>query len=217
MPETLAPAPVTAVADAAVRLAELALAFGRIDRTACTHPDGTPESDSDHTVMLGWLAPALAAITEPALDPCLIAAFALVHDAVEVFAGDTPTLRITSDGLAAKAAREHAAARRWHEELGHALPWLPGMITRYEAQDCPEARFVRAADKVCPRLLHILSGAADLAAYGVTAGELRGILTRQRAAIMGYAGEFTGLLALCDEMAGRTVRALSDREARDAA
>ena len=216
MPETLAPVPVTAVADAAVRLAELALAFGRIDRTACTHPDGAPESDADHTVMLGWLAPALAALTEPALDPCLVAAFALVHDAVEAFAGDTPTLRITSDGLAAKAAREQAAARRWHEELGDALPWLPAMITRYEAQDSPEARFVRAADKICPKFLHVLSGAADLAGYGVTTGELRRILARQRAAATGYAGEFGGLLALYDEMAARTIRVLSDLEARDA-
>ena len=97
------------VADAAIRLAALALAFGRIDRTACTHPDGTPESDSDHTVMLGWLAPSLAALTEPGLDPHLVAAYALVHDAVEVHAGDTPTLVITSQGRAEKAARERAA------------------------------------------------------------------------------------------------------------
>jgi hypothetical protein len=65
------------VADAAIRLAGLALASGRINRTACRHPDGTPESDSDHTVMLGWLAPALADLTEPGLDPQLVAMYAL--------------------------------------------------------------------------------------------------------------------------------------------
>ena len=46
---------------AVIDLGRLAMAFGRIDRTACYHPDGGPrESDSDHTVMLGWIAPALA-------------------------------------------------------------------------------------------------------------------------------------------------------------
>ncbi|HEX4830347.1 MAG TPA: HD domain-containing protein [Trebonia sp.] len=197
------------VADAAIRLAGHALAFGRIDRTACRHPDGTPESDADHTVMLGWLAPALAALTEPGLSPDLVAAFCLVHDAVEVFAGDTPTLVISDQERAAKAAREHAAADRWQAELGDTLPWLPSTIARYEAQDCPEARFTRAADKICPKLLHVLSGATDLAAYGMTYSALGQVLARQRADVARYAGEFTGLLALYDEMATRTLAAMA--------
>jgi putative hydrolase of HD superfamily len=197
-----------AVADAAVRLAGYALAFGRVDRTACQHPDGTPESDADHTVALGWIAAALAAAIAPGLDPHLVASFALVHDAVETFAGDTPTLRISDQGRADKAARERAAVRRWQAELGPVLPWLPDMIVRYEAQTCPEARWVRAVDKICPKLLHVLSGAKDLAGYGMTTGELSGMLARQRAEITGYAGEFGALLALYDEMAARTLRAL---------
>lgn len=85
------------LAEAVIDLGRLALAFGRIDRTACYHPEGDMrESDTDHTVMLGWIAPALAAGLYPGvLDPGLVASYALVHDAVEVFAGDTPTLRIT--------------------------------------------------------------------------------------------------------------------------
>jgi hypothetical protein len=207
------------VGDAAVRLAELALAFGRVNRTACTHPDGTPESDSDHTVMLGWLAPTLAALTEPALDPGLVAAYALVHDAVEVFVGDTPTLVITSQGRAEKAARERAAASRWQAELGDTLVWLPSMIARYEAQADPEARFTRAADKITPKLLHVLSGGTDLVRYGMTLATLGAMLTRQRADIAGYASEFTGLLALYDEMAARAIAALATaiRDAEGAA
>jgi hypothetical protein len=38
--------------------------------------------------MLAWLAPALADLLYPQLDPVLIAAFATVHDAVEVYAGE---------------------------------------------------------------------------------------------------------------------------------
>jgi HD domain-containing protein len=51
--------------------------------------------------------------------------YALVHDAPEVYAGDTPTLRITAQGRAAKAVREHAALDRLHTEFGDRLPWFP--------------------------------------------------------------------------------------------
>ena len=93
------------------------------------------------------------------------------------------------------------------------------MITRYEAQADPEARFTRAADKIAPKLLHVLSGGADLARYGMTLATLGAMLTRQRAGIAGYAGEFTGLLGLYDEMADRAMTALAAalREADGAA
>jgi putative hydrolase of HD superfamily len=204
---------VAALADAATKIAEYALAFGRIDRAVCRHPDGTPESDTDHTVGLAWFATALAAACEPSLDTGLVAQALLVHDAVEVFAGDTPTLRITSQERAAKADREREAADRWRAEFGSVLPWLPTMIDRYEAQEEPEVRFARAADKIAPKFLHMINGCADLAGHGVTAEELEGILTAQRQDISTYAGEFGTLLALYDEMASRVLAALRETEA----
>ncbi len=47
--------------DAVVDLGRMALAFGRIDRITFYEDGGTPESDSDHTVMLGLVACAFAA------------------------------------------------------------------------------------------------------------------------------------------------------------
>jgi len=206
-----APDGATGLTDAVTALAGYALAFGRIDRTACLHPDAvTPESDSDHTVMLGWVAPALAGYCGPGLDPGLVAQFALVHDAVEVFAGDTPTLRIDDDGRAAKAARERAAADRWRAEFLGVLPWIPQMIDRYEQQLEPEARFVRAVDKIMPKLVHIQNGCADLRQYGMTAAELQVALDRQRDDIASYAGEFGVLMALRDEMAARVIARLAE-------
>ena len=59
----------------ALRLARISLAFGRVDR-ATRHEDGLrPETDTDHTVMLGLIACEFA----PAhLDRAKVAAFALV-------------------------------------------------------------------------------------------------------------------------------------------
>lgn len=152
---------VTELTDSLIHLADLALSFGRINRTAVYHPDRiTPESDTDHTVMLVWIACALAARYCPGqLDIGLIAQFAAIHDAPEVYAGDTPTLRIDAAGLAAKNARERAATARIDREFAEYLPWFPSTIRLYEQQELPEARFVRALDKILPKIVHILDGA----------------------------------------------------------
>lgn len=196
-----------ALADSLTGLARLALEFGLIDRTACYHPDRrTRESDTDHTVMLTWVAPALADLLYPhRLDAALVAAFAAVHDAVEVHAGDTPTLRISAQGLADKAERERAAARRWRQQFGRALPWMPAMIDRYERQEEPEARFTRAVDKLLPKLVHALDGCHGLREAGISVAELAAWLERQRASLLTYAGEFTELIDLHAELAARAV------------
>jgi putative hydrolases of HD superfamily len=209
---------IDALADAAEQVAALALRFGEIERTASQHPDGRPETDATHTVMLAWLAPALAALLYPdTLDAGLVAQFAVVHDAVEVFAGDTPTLRITEAERAAKKEREMAAARQWHDMFLHSLPWLPAMIARYEDQVEPEARFVRAVDKCCPALVHASNGARDLAEYGMTADEVDTMRPWRRAEVMEYAGEFTAILDLRDVLSARLAAMLRKREAVPAA
>lgn len=194
------------LADALVDLADAALAFGEIDRTAVYHPDGAmKESDTDHTVMLGWCACAIAAKCFPWLDIGLVAQFALVHDATEIYAGDTPTLRISAEGRAAKAARERAALDRLTDEFGPSLPWFPCITASYEMQGLPEARFVRALDKVMPKLVHLLDGCKGLIEQGMGRVELAGMLARQRIDIGSYAGEFVVLLDLYDALAIRVV------------
>lgn len=68
----------TTPAAAVVELGRLALQFGRVNRITY-HPDGhRPETDTDHTVMLGLIACAFAASHMPDLDRGVIAAYALV-------------------------------------------------------------------------------------------------------------------------------------------
>lgn len=161
-----------------IDLARLALAFGRVNR-ATFHPDGvTPESDTDHTVMLALIAPALAASLRPDLRPDLVCAFAVVHDLVEVKTGDTNTIGITAEGRAAKAAREAAALVELRKELA-AFPWIVGTLDRYEAQVEPEARWVRYIDKVLPKLTHAQNGCVAARSLARRLGEpLRHALAR---------------------------------------
>lgn len=136
----------------ATHLAKLALAFGQTYR-ATVHPTGEAESDTDHTVMLGWIACELA---PQGLSLGLVARMALVHDMPEVYSGDTQTLVIDAEGKAAKRAREMSARLRLERELGtHSQ--LVNDLRVYEAQVLPEARYIRLLDKVLPKLTHMLS------------------------------------------------------------
>lgn len=210
----MTPPQIPALADAMTDLATLALAFSRIERTACYHPDGRRrETDSDHTVMLGWIAPALADVLYPAyLDPDLVAAFANLHDAPEVFCGDTPTLRITAAGRAAKAQRERDATAEWRRRFATRFPWLTDRLERYERQEEPEARFVRAVDKQLPKIVHMLGRATGLREMGFTTAELADFFTAQQADIAQYAGEFTELMELGAELAQHVLARLAEAE-----
>lgn len=193
-----------------VALAQLVLRFGRVDRVTF-HEDGrTPESDTDHTVMLGVVACAFAERFAPHLDLGLIAQLALVHDLVEAKCGDTNTLGITPEGRAAKATREREALEEIRREFD-ALPWLARTIERYEALSDPEARFVKVLDKVLPKLTHALNGGATLRAHGVDLAGLREVNGSQREAIAHtYGADQEAAVALLFAAHEELVRRLSE-------
>lgn len=181
------------------KLAELALRFSRVDR-ATRLLDGTPESDTDHTVMLGWIAPALAARCSDSLDVGLVAQFALVHDAPEVLAGDVPTLAISGTDRAVKEMREKRAAEALAVMFGATLPWLPGMVLRYEQREEPEARFVWALDKLIVKITNLFAGCHDITVQGVDAARWVEMVAEQRPKLEKHAGDFPGLLRVYDRL-----------------
>lgn len=153
----------------AIELTRLALAFGRVER-ATFHEDGVrPETDTDHTVMLGIIACDFAQLmgldkpvdldehtVRPGLDLGMVAQLALVHDLVEARVGDTQTLVISAEERAAKEQREADALHALLDEFG-TQTWIGRMLCIYEAQNAPEARYIRVLDKVMPKLTHMLN------------------------------------------------------------
>jgi putative hydrolase of HD superfamily len=188
----------------------LVLDFGRVDRITF-HPDGvTPESDTDHTVMLGLLACALADRYFPDLSVGLIAQYALVHDLVEVYAGDTPTLQtLTTAAKAAKKSREWDAFTRIAVEFDETLPWLAVMIAQYEALTTREARFVKALDKLLPKITHILNGAVTIHQQGMSANELATRYETQIGELEAYAADFPELFDLRAVLVDRVLAQLA--------
>lgn len=190
----LSPEAVQAIID----LGTLALAFGRVDRITC-HPDGvTPESDTDHTVMLGLVACAFAERFAPTLDRGRIAEFALVHDFVEVYAGDTPTARILSDAdHTSKEEREAEALKRIRAEFDAELPWLGETIDAYERRDTSEARFIKVVDKALPKITNALNKGATFLKQGHDAKSADEFLKHQQDKIAtGYGSDQPAAMAL---------------------
>ena len=118
---------------------------------------GNHESDTDHTVMLGLTAMALAEY-DPRLDRGKVAQYTLVHDLVEVYAGDTPTLHQDKVDFTAKAEREAAALEKLREQFGQIFPAFIKLIDDYENLIDLESKFVKTLDKSMPAITHLFNG-----------------------------------------------------------
>lgn len=153
------------VVEKTVELGRLLLAFGRTMR-ATHHEDGERrESDTDHTVMLGVMACAYADVFAPELDKGKIAQYALVHDLVEVYAGDVVTFaQYDAEALQKKEEAESLALTRIKAEFDSVYPWISSTIEEYEQLESREARFVKVMDKVMPKIVHILNKGATVRA-----------------------------------------------------
>lgn len=143
----------TQAADIALGLAAISSRLAQEKRTRLEHPDGRSENVAEHTLTLAKTAPELAIYMYPGLDPNLVARFATVHDDVEAYVGDTPTDIITDESLALKQQREQRGIARLIDEYSEVKSYV-ALITDYEAQKIPEARFVRVVDKLMPILSH---------------------------------------------------------------
>ena len=140
-----------------LRLAHIVLQLARVNRVT-RHEDGiTPESDTDHTVMLALIAGAMACEYDDTLDIGLVVTYAVVHDLVEYLHGDTDTLGgLSPEARADKEAREGIALEQLRT-LTMGLPWVHRMIERYERKEDREAVFVYVTDKVMPKITHALN------------------------------------------------------------
>lgn len=172
-----------------VEIAELVLALGKVNRQT-EHPDGTPESDTTHTVMLGVVSVYLNHHLGLGMNNGLLAQLAIVHDLHEAICGDEATLWQDPEALARKRMREQIAIQQIIDLN------IPG-VQLYHDQIIKEARFVRAVDKLLPKLTHLLNGAKVLKAEGMSKEDFHSaIMERQYADMESYVGDIPEVLAL---------------------
>lgn len=154
-----------------IELQNLLLAFSQIDRGVYRrHGDGyINETDTEHSYNLAMSAWFLAPYF-PKLDRDLLIRYSLVHDLVEVHAGDT-NVYAPAHIIATKHARETAAAEKLHADWAD-FPDMHDLIKRYEERTDPEARFVYALDKIMPIMQIYLNDGHTWKVAGITAARL---------------------------------------------
>lgn len=111
------------------------------------------ENDAEHSWHLALFALVLAEYAPPETDVNRAIRMAVVHDLVEVYAGDT--FCYDKAAAADKKKREEAAARR----LFGALPAgqgseLEALWREFDEESTPDARYAAACDRLQPFLLN---------------------------------------------------------------
>lgn len=136
------------------------------------------ETSAEHSWHLALTALVLAPAHGGAeLDLARVLALVIVHDVVEVDAGDVPVY-----GVAARDAAAAAEARA-AERLFGLLPADEGAELRalwheFEAARTPEARFARAVDRLQPILVHWAGDGATWREHTITEAQERAMVER---------------------------------------
>jgi putative hydrolase of HD superfamily len=126
-----------------------------------------PENDAEHSWSLALAACALAPHIDPKLDPGKIAQFAIVHDLVEVYAGDVSVYDADPEQHAQKEQNEHEALQKLRQDYAH-TPWMYETLCEYEKKDSHEALYVWAMDKYLAMHMRVLHAQPFFHAKGIT-------------------------------------------------
>lgn len=124
------------------------------------------ETDAEHSWQLAMMALVLAEHAPEGADMLKIVKMCLVHDIVEIDAGDT--FAYDTEGYKDKAQREQRAADRIYAMLPEAEGRdLRAAWEEFEACETPEAVFVNALDRLQPMLIHVYTDGANWLKHGV--------------------------------------------------
>jgi putative hydrolase of HD superfamily len=126
--------------------------FKQIERALYNPGQDRQENDAEHTyelMLLCWFLALRLREKGKILDLEKVFIYALVHDLVETYAGDTDVYN--SSQASTKKERERDSLRKIEKEFSF-FPEISNMIRQYEMQNDPESVFVKSVDKIGPAL-----------------------------------------------------------------
>ena len=137
--------------------------------------DGTrQENDAEHMWHLALMAMILADYAVEPVELSRVIGMVLVHDLVEIDAGDA--FVYDTAARAAAVERELAAAERIFGLLpDDQAAWVRGLWDEFEAKETPEARFAGALDRLQPMLMNATAEGGGWARHGITADRVLAI------------------------------------------
>jgi putative hydrolases of HD superfamily len=144
---------------------------GVLRQTMLTDP-GRRENSAEHSWHLAVAALALAEHAPSGTDIGRVIAMVLVHDLVEIDAGD---LFVYADE--AQQARQEEAERDAADRIFGLLPRdqaaaFRGLWDEFEERRTPEARFARGLDRLQPMLENLNVGGGTWQEHGITADQV---------------------------------------------
>ena len=140
-------------------------------RTYVLHEDRR-ENDAEHSFHLAIMACILAEHAKEPVDVLHTVKMVLIHDVVEIDAGDTYCY--DTEGYKTKAAREQKAADRLFALLPEdQCREYRALWEEFEARETPEAKFANALDRVQPMLLNFKKGGISWMEHKVTAEQVK--------------------------------------------
>lgn len=132
---------------------------------------GRRENDAEHAWHMALMTYLLKEYANEEIDLAKAMMMALIHDIVEIDAGDT--YAYDAQGLATQAEREQAAAERIFGLLPEdQMLELKTLFEEFESYATPEARFARAMDNFQPLLLNNANDGGDWKEHGVTKSQI---------------------------------------------
>lgn len=139
------------------------------------------ENDAEHSWHMAMMIYLLKEYSNENFDIAKAMMMALIHDVVEIDAGDT--YAYDAKGLESQKEREDLAAER----IFGILPKdqrdeLKALFEEFEACESPEARFAKAMDNFQPILLNNSNNGADWREHKVTKTK---VFNRQKNSILG--------------------------------
>ena len=125
------------------------------------------ENDAEHAWHMAVMALLLSEYSNEPIDLLKVVSIVLIHDLVEIYAGDT--FAYDTEGLKTQKERENAAA----EKLFSALPEdlavrFRSLWDEFEAWETPEARFAHSLDNFQPLMLQAATDGLSWAKEGRT-------------------------------------------------
>ena len=139
-------------------------------QTLVLHED-RQENDAEHSFHLAVMAGILAEHAKEEIDVLHVMKMVLMHDVVEIDAGDTYCY--DEKGNQDKAEREQKAADRIfallpEEQAGE----YRGLWEEFEARQTPEAKFANALDRIHPMLLNYTKGGISWKKHNIYAQQV---------------------------------------------
>jgi putative hydrolase of HD superfamily len=131
-----------------------------------------PENDAEHSWAFALCVLVLAEHANEKIDVLRVLKMALIHDLVEIDAGDTFAYDLQA------AAQQHEREARAADRIFGLLPAdqaqeFRALWDEFEARDTPEAKFAHACDRFQPMLLNARTEGGSWRAHGITLDRAR--------------------------------------------